>query len=391
MKFKETDRVYLDGDKKGQAVLVPDIKSSDDIPQKVKNFFDDSYKFLEDFVGKENIVYAEVHLDEDTPHMHFYFLPVVNEVRRKVFETDSNGINIKREVIGKDGKTNLVPIQMKDENGKNIYKTEKGKFLNCDQFWKDKGGKTSFAKIQDSYNEYITQKGFNLFRGNKGLNLEHKTTLEKKMDDLKLQLNDMEKEILKNQKLNELELQTNKEIKELNDNDLLNPSKRKLVGYKDSDVENLIEYSKEIKKDNLKVQNDVKKKEIKIEDLSLENDKLYEENKKLKDGSGIKERDTIIEKQKETIKNQKSLIKDKDTIIDNLRWQVNMLSEKLDNFKEKIYKFCDKLCKALAYALNLNYSKDEDINYDDMEYQADKVIRKYEKGHKDKDDFEIGM
>ncbi len=100
MKFKESDRIYQVGKKKGQPVLVPDIKTTDDIPDKVKNFFDEGYAFLEQFVGKENIVYAEVHYDEDTPHMHFYFLPVVNEVRRKVFETDNNGTIIKHEVVG---------------------------------------------------------------------------------------------------------------------------------------------------------------------------------------------------------------------------------------------------------------------------------------------------
>ena len=67
MKFKESDRIYQVGKKKGQPVLVPDIKTTDDIPDKVKNFFDEGYTFLEQFVGKENIVYAEVHYDEDTP------------------------------------------------------------------------------------------------------------------------------------------------------------------------------------------------------------------------------------------------------------------------------------------------------------------------------------
>ena len=67
MKFKESDRVYQVGKKKGQPVLVPDIKTTDDIPDKVKKFFDEGYTFLEQLVGKENIVYAEVHYDEDTP------------------------------------------------------------------------------------------------------------------------------------------------------------------------------------------------------------------------------------------------------------------------------------------------------------------------------------
>ena len=96
MKFKDSGRTHQVGAYKGKPILVPDIKSNDDIPDKVKAFFNESYKFLEDLVGKENIVYAEVHYDEDTPHMHFYFLPVVNEVKRKVFEKDKDGNLIKQ-------------------------------------------------------------------------------------------------------------------------------------------------------------------------------------------------------------------------------------------------------------------------------------------------------
>ena len=198
MKFKNSDRIHQVGKKKGQPMLIPDIKSESDIPEKIKKFFDDSYLFLEQLVGKENIVYAEVHYDEDTPHMHFYFLPVVNEVKRKVFETDKDGNLLKHEVIGKDGNKKLLPIQKKDKNGKNMYIVEKGKFLNCDQFWKNKGGKTSYAKIQDDYNKFITEKGFNLYRGNIGANILHKTKAQKEIDDLNEQINEMKKEFEKN-------------------------------------------------------------------------------------------------------------------------------------------------------------------------------------------------
>lgn len=148
MKFKASDRIQQVGKNKGKPIYIPDIKSDDDIPEKVKDFFKDSYNFLEELIGKDNIVYAEVHYDEDTPHMHFYFMPIVDEVRRKVFETDSNGNIIYREGIDKKGNKKMYPVQKKDENGKNILKIEKGKFLNCDQFWKALGGKVSYAKYK---------------------------------------------------------------------------------------------------------------------------------------------------------------------------------------------------------------------------------------------------
>ena len=88
MNFKASGRKIEFGKNKGEDILIPDIKDEKDIPEKVKTFFKDSYDFLEDLVGKENIVYAEVHYDEDTPHMHFYFIPVVNEVKKKYLKME---------------------------------------------------------------------------------------------------------------------------------------------------------------------------------------------------------------------------------------------------------------------------------------------------------------
>ena len=65
---------------------------------------------------------------------------------------------ITKEITNKDGQTKQVPIQKRDENGNLIYKNEYGKFLDSDQFWKQKGGKASFAKIQDDYNGFIISK-----------------------------------------------------------------------------------------------------------------------------------------------------------------------------------------------------------------------------------------
>lgn len=247
MNFKPSGRKIEYGKNKGEDILIPDIKDEKDIPEKVKTFFKDSYDFLEDLVGKENIVYAEVHYDEDTPHMHFYFIPVVNEVKRKVFETDSKGNLAKHEVTGKDGIKKLLPIQKKDANGKNMFTTEKGKFVNCDQFWKEKGGKASYAKIQDDYNKYINDKGYNLFSGNIGDNVHHKTKAQKEIEDMNNQIEEMKLEFEKNKKLNQIELDTINQIKDLDDNEVLNPQKNKISLYKGKDVDNLIDYSKQIK------------------------------------------------------------------------------------------------------------------------------------------------
>lgn len=121
--FKETDRVYQSGDKKGQNILVPDIKSKVDIPYEVTKYFNCCMKFLEDLVGKGNIVMAQVQQDEDTPHLQAYFLPIVNEVKRKCYKRDSEG-----NLVKEDAKT----ILLRDKENKIIYESVKGNFLNND-------------------------------------------------------------------------------------------------------------------------------------------------------------------------------------------------------------------------------------------------------------------
>ena len=390
MKFKESNRTHQVGKDKGKPILVPDIKSKEDIPNKVMDFFDDSYKFLEELVGKDNIVYAEIHFDEDTPHLQFYFIPVVNEVKRKVFETDTNGNIIYREGIDKKGNKKMYPVQKKDKDGKNIFKVEKGKFLNCDQFWKTLGGKTSYAKIQDNYNKFITEKGYNLFRGNIGDNKHHKTKAQKEIEDLNEQINEMKIEFEKNKRLNEIELKTTKEISEIDSNTVLNPVKRKIVGYKDEDINNLIDYSKNIQKQNSNSKNVIKQKNVIIEELTYKVKNLQTENSKLKDGRAIKERDIKIQEQQQTISKQKSIIKEKNSIIEKLEEKVNEIQETFNNFKEKMFNFCDKICRALGHKIGIHFSKNSDINYDDIEYYANDVNRKYERPKKDKsDDFDI--
>ena len=153
--MKDTGRVHVEGKHIGEPIFCPDIKSKEDIPEKVLEYFNESYQFLSNIVGKENVVYAGVHFDEDTPHMHFYFLPVVDHVRRKVFETDESGKRLTKQIYTKNNTIKNVPIQKLNEKGKPIYEIEYGKFLNTDEFWKQLGGKASFARLQDQYNEYI--------------------------------------------------------------------------------------------------------------------------------------------------------------------------------------------------------------------------------------------
>lgn len=56
----------------------------------IKSFFKESLEFLENEYGKENMLYATVHLDESVPHMHFGFVPLTEDGRLSAKEKLGN-------------------------------------------------------------------------------------------------------------------------------------------------------------------------------------------------------------------------------------------------------------------------------------------------------------
>lgn len=50
-------------------------------PDQTKKFFQASYDFLKDRYGERNVISSKVHLDERTPHMHTYVVPVTSDGR----------------------------------------------------------------------------------------------------------------------------------------------------------------------------------------------------------------------------------------------------------------------------------------------------------------------
>ena len=49
--------------------------------EETRRFFAEAAAYLTDFVGRENVVSAMVHMDEKTPHMHFLHVPVTPDGR----------------------------------------------------------------------------------------------------------------------------------------------------------------------------------------------------------------------------------------------------------------------------------------------------------------------
>ena len=109
-----------------QMVFTSDQAFFDKIGEKeTKRYFDECYKFICDYkdLGEKNIISAVVHLDEDAPHMHLMFVPVVHT---------------------------------KDKEGNDIDK------ICARDFWK---GRDSYRKLQDAYFNHVKSKGFDLERG----------------------------------------------------------------------------------------------------------------------------------------------------------------------------------------------------------------------------------
>src|SRR5699024_4072382 len=48
-----------------------------------EQFFEETYDFLSDRYGEENVLAGVVHNDETTPHMHFTFMPVTYDEKRE--------------------------------------------------------------------------------------------------------------------------------------------------------------------------------------------------------------------------------------------------------------------------------------------------------------------
>ena len=133
---KEFDRLKEKYDLKGQIKTVSNIAceyiiTSDNEffeeigEEETKRYFETAYQFVSKYkkLGEKYIMSAQVHMDEETPHMHLVFLPVVHTV---------------------------------DKKGNKIDK------LACSEFWK---GKDSYRELQNAFYDYMVSHNFNLLRG----------------------------------------------------------------------------------------------------------------------------------------------------------------------------------------------------------------------------------
>src|SRR5699024_762852 len=122
----------------------------------IREFFEGSLEFVQEKYGKDNVLYATVHLDEKTPHMHFGFVPLTE-----------------------DGRLSAKKIL---------------------------GNKNDLSRLQDEFHEYVNNKGYDMERGQsvretgkKHLSVEDFKKQERK-DELTLENERLEKEKRKKEK-----------------------------------------------------------------------------------------------------------------------------------------------------------------------------------------------
>ena len=333
---KEFDRIKEKYNLKGQIKTVSNIACEYIITsdhdyfegigeEETKRFFETAYKFVSEYkdLGEQYIMSAKVHMDEQTPHMHLLFLPVVHTI---------------------------------DKKGNSIDK------LACSEFWK---AKDSYRQLQDAFYKYMVENGFNLQRGlpKEETGREHYSVEEyKKITNFK-----QTKEILNNMKL---ELP---EVPNIEDINIARWSKKKdekileeIIKPKDNVIQNLYQ-------DNMNLHRQLSRQAQVIEEAEKyqkERDNIIADNEKLHD-----EVDNI---KTEYNKKEFDLEWQYTNRINKLEKENNFLHKVVDRFKETIDIFITWICKKFDMGAENNLIRDFERE-NNILLDAEKQITKEEK------------
>ena len=345
--IKEFDKIKEKYDLKGQIrsnsnimcemVFTSDQKFFDKIGyEESKRYFEESYKFICEYknLGEQNIISAVVHMDEDTPHMHLLFIPVIHTT---------------------------------DKQGNKIDK------VCCRDFWK---GKNSYRDLQNSYFKHISEKGFKLERGElvEVTNREHYSVQEYK----RITNFENTKELLNSIKL---ELPETPDIKDF----------KKIMLNRDEKIKNEIikpkyDLIKKLYNENISLHKELSKQTTiidKAEKFEKEQENLLNYNEELKvkcrnlelDFSN-KEKDLKYKYEHETYKIDYQYQK----IINKLENENNYLKKVIERFKITVQKFiswvCHKFSAPSEEDLIRDFEKETYMNFD-IEKQLD--VNKFDK------------
>ena len=299
---KEFDRIKEKYNLKGQIKKVSNIAceyiitSDHDFfesigEEETKRFFETAYKFVAEYkhLGEQYIISAKVHRDEQTPHMHLIFLPVVHTT---------------------------------DKKGNSIDK------LACSEFWK---AKDSYRQLQDAFYKYMVENGFDLQRGlpKEETNRQHYSVEEyKKITNFK-----ETKEVLKNMKL---ELPDVPDITDININRLSKKRDEKILEEIIKPKDDLIN---ELYQNNLLMHQQLLRQTKMVEEAEKyqkERNKIMADNKDLH-----KQVDNIKAEYKQKEDNLEWKYEYK---INKLEKENGYLHKVIDKFRETIHKFIEWIC-----------------------------------------------
>lgn len=313
---KEFDRIREKYNLKGQIKVVSNIACEYIITsdkeffktigeEETKRYFETAYKFVSEYknLGEQYILSAKVHMDEQSPHMHLIFLPVVHT---------------------------------KDKKGNDIDK------LACSEFWK---AKDSYRQLQNAFYKYMVENGFDLQRGlpKEETNRQHYSVEEyEKITNFK-----QTKEILKNMKL---ELPDVPDIADININRLSKKRDEKIleeiIKPKDNLIQNLYQDNMDLHKElsrQIKVIEKAEKYQKERDKIMSANANLRNEVEQIK--SEYKQKEFDIEwKYKSKIK--------------SLEKENNNLHKIIDKFYETIDKFINWICKKFDMGAEDNLVRD---------------------------------
>ena len=309
--IKEFDKKKEEYDLKGQVrsnsnimcemVFTSDQRFFDEIGyEESKRYFTESYNFICNYknLGEQNIISAVVHMDEDTPHMHLLFIPVVHTT---------------------------------DKEGNKIDK------VCCRDFWR---GKNSYRDLQNAYFKHISEKGFKLERGElvEVTNREHYSIQEYK----KITNYENTKELLKNIKLELPKTPDIKDFKKL----MLNRDEKienEIIKPKDDLINKLYNENISLHKELLKQANTVNiatEYEKKHTQILEDNVNLQFKCKKLEKTLENKEKELKQQFEDETYKIDYQYQK----IINKLEKENTYLKKVIDRFKFTVQKFITWIC-----------------------------------------------
>lgn len=355
--IKEFDKIKEKYDLKGQIrsnsnimcemVFTSDQKFFDKIGyEENKRYFEESYKFICEYknLGKQNIISAVVHMDEDTPHMHLLFIPVVHTI---------------------------------DKQGNKIDK------VCCRDFWK---GKNSYRDLQNAYFKHISEKGFKLERGElvEVTNREHYSVQEYK----RITNFENTKELLNSIKL---ELPETPDIKDF----------KKIMLNRDEKIKNEIikpkdDLIQELYSENLSLHKELSKQTTiidKAEKFEKEKFKLETENRNLRFNLNIFQQE--VEKTAKAIDVEyENKIKDLETKykskIDNLEYENSKLNKIIDKFKTNLKKFMKWICNKFSYPCEGDLIRDfNKETYSNIDFEQQLDVKQFEQDYEDEIDFDI--